>query len=183
MNKLLKSVGLLAVAGFLVVNAGVKNSWADPWKTETHVVTVNVPDVLTLTSDTPNIVLNFDTWTLGSETNVVPVVYTFEANNMTQAADAPVVNVNLDNPFDRVDLQAKVGSVNRVSGNAGIQAISSDFVTIGTSNTSLANKTVDSGTDGKMFKGNVGISYKGVATGDVPSGAQIHNLYVTFTTV
>ena len=159
--------------------------YADDFTTVNHTVTIDVPEVLSLSADAGNFTLTFpDFVTTGSETDTKTVVYTVKSNNMGQADDSAAMNANLDFLYDRVDLKAQVGSYTKVSGNTELAAASAGFVTIDADvpGVALANKA-NSTDDGRVLNGSIPVTYKGVATADVPSGPQTHILYVTLTTI
>lgn len=148
-----------------------------------HNVTVDVSERLTITADTGDFTLTLSNWVSGSESDQKTVVYSLESNDMGQADGDTAINANIDFAYDRIDLKAKVGTYTKVAGNTEVAAINGDFVTIGTSNVAIAKKanTVE-GSDGKLLKGTLPITYKAVATADVPKGPQTHLLFITLTT-
>lgn len=166
---------VLALANFSV-------AYAVDFKTVGHSCTVSVPDSLSITADTTDITLTFTTYNTGSETNQKTVQYTVVANNMRQADGQAAINVNLDSLFNLVDLKAKVGTYTKVAGNTSLAAANADFVTIGTSNTGVANKASSTG-DGMILNGTIPITYKGVAKADLPTGNETHLMFVTLTTI
>jgi hypothetical protein len=102
---------------------------------------------------------------------------------MGQADGSAAINANLDFAYTDVDFKAQVGSYNRISGNADLAAANAGYVTIGTSNTAIANKdNTDAGTDGKILNGTLPVTYKAVATDNLPTGSQVHFLFITLTT-
>jgi hypothetical protein len=180
-KKIMKTALLILVCGVLALG-NISVAYAVDYTTVGHSCTVSVPDSLSITADTTDITLTFTTYDAGSETNQKSVVYTVVANNMRQADGQAAINVNLDSPFSGVDLKAKVGAYTKVAGNTSLAAANADFVTIGTDNVGVANKASSTG-DGKILNGTIPITYKGVATADLPTGNETHLLFVTLTTI
>ena len=180
----MKKVGIVALS--LLVGLGSATiGYAGDFVTTSHVVTVSVPEVLSISSDAANFTLPFQGYAKqGDESWAQTVTYTVESNNMRQSDGSPAINANLDFPYDRVDLKADMGNYAKTSGNTSLVENASGFVTIGSQNVTLANKgNTDQGSDGKMLRGTFPVTYKAVATGDVPSGDQLHILYVTLTSI
>lgn len=176
--KVLRLVVILAVIAFSIIPTAL----AAQWVTAQHVVKINVPDALAITADTTDITLTMPSYVSGSISNQVTVTYTVTANSMSQADGAAAININLDNPYDRINLQAKAGTYTKVSGNTSLVAVGSAFVNVPTTNLAIANKTASTG-DGKVLNGKIPVTYQAVASADVPTGQQIHNLLVTLTTI
>ncbi len=177
-KQLFKGMVLAAVIGFF----GVSNAQAD-FETLGHQVTVAVPEVLSITADTDAFTLTFASPDSGAETNSKTVVYSVSANDMGQADGDTAINANLDALYDGVDFKAQVGSYNKIAGNTELAAANAGFVTMGTSNLGIAKKAnSEAGTDGKLLEGTLPITYKAVATEDLPFGAQAHYLFITLTT-
>ena len=180
--KTIRRITRLIAFGALICFSGASVGNA-AFTTVGHQVTITVPEVLSLTADTGNFTLTFSDWVSGSETDQKTVVYSLESNDMGQADNDTAMNANIDFAYDRIDLKAKVGAYTKVAGNTEVAAIDPDFVTIGTANVAIAKKAnTTAGSDGKLLKGTLPITYKGVATGDVPSGPQTHLLFITLTT-
>ena len=183
MKRMFKAIGAIAVA----VLIGVSNPLAGIAAEETteSTVTVSVPEVLSISSDASSFTLPFQEFPkAGIESWAQTVTYTVQSNNMQQADGAVALRAHLDFPYDRIDLKAQVGTYSKTSGNTELVAANSDFVAIGTSNVTLANKgNTAEGSDGKLLDGTIPVTYKAVATDDVPSGDQIHILDVTLTTI
>lgn len=181
MERLIKTVGVVTLS----VLVGVSNPFiglaAEVVAQST--VTVSVPEVLSISSDATSFTLPFQEYAkAGVESWAQTVTYTVKSNQMQQADGAAAITAKLDFPYDRIDLKAEVGSYTKTSGNTELVAAAPGFVTIGTSNVTLANKAnTTAGTDGKMLNGSIPITYKAVATDDVPAGDQIHILDVTLT--
>lgn len=181
MNTINRTIKLLALAG--IISFGWASAALANFQTIGHTVTVTVPEVLSITADTSAFTLTFADWVAGSETDTKTVVYTLNSNDMGQADGDTAINANLDFLYDRVDFKAQVGAYTKVSGNTELAAISGSYVTIGTANTAIAKKAnTESGSDGKLLKGTLPITYKAVASANVPSGPQTHLLFITLTT-
>ncbi len=181
MKKLIRSLKVVAVICFALLFS-LSSVYAADFKTVGHSATVSVPDSLAISADTTDVVLTFSNYVKDSESTSQTVNYTVLSNNMRQADGAAAINVNLDALYDRVDLKAKVGTYTKVTGNTSLAAANADFVTIGTSNLGVALKTGSTG-DGKILNGTLPITYKAVATADMPTGNQTHLLFVTLTTI
>ena len=178
MNKTIKLLVLAAIISFGWASAAFAN-----FQTVGHTVTVTVPEVLSLTADTTAFTLTFSDWVSGSETDTKTVVYSVNSNDMGQADGDTAMNANLDFLYDRVDFKAKVGTYTKISGNTELAAISANYVTIGTANTAIVKKAnTQASTDGKLLKGTLPITYKAVASANVPAGPQTHLLFITLTT-
>jgi hypothetical protein len=177
-NKVVQLMVLVALISFI----GAPAARAD-FETVGHQVTVTVPEVLSIAADTSAFTLTFADNVSGAETDTKTVVYTVESNDMGQADGSAAINANLDFAYTDVDFKAQVGSYGRISGNTDLAAANAGYVTIGTSNTAIANKdNTDAGTDGKLLNGTLPVTYKAVATGDLPTGSQVHFLFITLTT-
>lgn len=184
MTTTLRKIGIAALALALAWGSATIGYAAD-WVTTSHTVTVSVPEVLSISSDAPSFTLPFQAYAkAGDESWAQAVNYTVEANNMRQADSSPAINANLDFLYDRIDLKADMGDFVQTSGNTALVEAAAGFMTIGTSNVALANKgNTTLGSDGKLLRGSFPVTYKAVATDDVPSGDQTHILYVTLTTI
>ena len=177
-NKVVQLVVLVALISFI----GAPAARAD-FETVGHQVTVTVPEVLGISADTSAFTLTFADNVLGSETDTKTVVYTLESNDMGQADNDTAMNANLDFAYTDVDFKAQVGTYSRISGNTDLAATNAGYVTVGTSNTAIAKKAnTDAGTDGKLLNGTLPVTYKAVATDDLPTGSQVHFLFITLTT-
>jgi len=183
MKRILHLSACLTLALFVGLS-GMSVASAAEFETTSHVVTVSVPQVLSISADTSAIALTFSDFSTGSETDQQTVVYTVSSNNMGQADGATAINANLDFLYDRIDFQAQVGAYTKVSGNTELAPAQAGFVSIGTSNVAIANKANSTlGSDGRILNGSIPVTYKAVATDDVISGDQIHSLFVTLTTI
>lgn len=184
MTTTMRKIGIVALA-LAIAWGSATIGYAADWATTSHTVTVTVPEVLSISSDAPSFTLPFQGFAkAGDESWAQTVNYTVEANNMRQADGSPSINANLDFLYDRIDLKADMENYVRTSGNTELVEAASGFVTIGTNSVTLANKgNTDQGSDGKLLRGTFPVTYKAVATSDVPSGDQIHILYVTLTTI
>lgn len=184
MKNALKTIGAVALS-VLIGMASPRLVLAGDWVTTSHTVTIAVPDVLSISADTADFTLAFEGYVgINDESSAETVTYTVESNNMRQDDGAAAINANLDFEYDRIALKADVGTYTKTAGNTELVEAGSGFVTIGTSNVTLANKgNTEEGSDGKTLKGSLPITYKAVALADVPSGDQIHTLYVTLTTI
>ncbi len=181
MKTINKSIKLLVLAG--IICFGWASAAFANFQTVGHTCTVTVPEVLSITADTSTIALNFSDWSTGAVSDTKTVVYTVNSNDMGQADGDTAINANLDYLYDRIDFKAKVGSYTKVGGNTELAAISSNYVTIGSSNTAIAKKAnTTSSTDGKLLKGMLPITYQAVATANVPAGPQTHLMFITLTT-
>lgn len=184
MTTTMRKIGIVALT-LAVAWGSATIGYAADWVTTSHTVTVSIPEVLSISSDAATFTLPFQGYAkTGDESWAQTVNYTVEANNMRQADSSPAINANLDFLYDRIDLKADMGAYVRTSGNTELVEAESGFVTIGTSNVTLANKgNTDQGSDGKLLHGTFPVTYKAVATSDVPSGDQVHILNVTLTTI
>ena len=184
METTMKKIGIVALS--LLVGLGSATvGYAGDFVTTSHMVTVSVPEVLSISSDAANFTLPFQAYAKqGDESWAQTVNYTVESNNMRQADGSPAINANLDFSYDRLALKADMGSYVKTSGNTSLVEAASGFVTIGMQNITLANKgNTTQGSDGKLLRGTFPVTYKAVATDDVPSGDQVHILYVTLTSI
>lgn len=182
MKTTLKKVNVVVLTVLIGLGTAATGFAAD-WVTTNHAVTVQIPEVLSISSDASSFTLAFQDYiNTGEESWSQTVTYTVQSNNMRQADGSPAINANLDFLYDRLDLKAQVGSYTKTSGNTEIAAEQAGFVTVGTDNVTLAKKA-NSLMDGKLLNGSIPIMYKAVATGDVPSGDQTHILNITLTTI
>ena len=145
-------------------------------------VTIEVPSYLFINGDQKDLRLTFSDYKAGAESNTQDVIYTVSGNNMTQPEGAPAVSARLDDSFSDIDLKARVGSYIKESGNIELGPVSSDFVSIGNSETAIAKKSNSTG-DGKLLRGQVAISYKAVATATLKAGEYSRQLTLTLTDV
>ena len=184
MKTTMKKVGIVALS-LLMALGTTPLGFAGDWVTTNHTVTIQVPEVLSIASDAASFTLHFPGYAKqGDESWAQTVNYTVQSNNMRQADGSPAINANLDFPYDRLDLKADVGSYAKTSGSTELVEAQSGFMTIGTDTVALANKgNTAQGSDGKLLNGTIPVTYKAVATDDVPSGDQIHTLFVTLTTL
>ena len=182
MKKLLRSIGIAS----LVVLMGLSNpAFAADFVTKQHVVTVSIPEVLSITADVTNFTLTFPGFVQTNDESTMKVVnYTVQSNNMRQADGATAINANLDFLYDRLDFLADPGAYTKTSGNTEITEAAAGFIKVLATNTVLAKKAnTVAGSDGKLLNGTMPITYKAKATGDIPGGDQIHQLFVTLTTI
>lgn len=184
MKTLLKTIGTAALSVMIGMGSSVTGFAAD-WVTTSHAVTVAIPEILSISADTASFTLSFSGYVkTGDESTTKTVNYTVESNNMRQADGSAGINANLDFLYDRLDMKADIGNYVKTSGNTGLVEAASGFVTLGTANVALANKgNTTINTDGKLLRGSIPITYKAVATSDVPSGDQTHVLFITLTTI
>jgi len=113
------------------------------------------------TADQSSFTLNFSDFTSGAMTNAVEVTYS---------------------TFPNIDFKARVGSYSKEGGNTELGAVSSDFITVGESETVLARKANSTG-DGKLLRGQLETSYKAVARAPLTSGRHSQQLTITLTDV
>ena len=151
-------------------------------ETSSNRITIEVPPYLFINSDQRDLRLTFSDYKTGAESNTETVVYTVMGNNMTQSDGAPAVIARLDGSFPAIDFKARVGAYLKQGGNMELGAISSDFVSIGDSETPLARKANSSG-DGKLLRGQIEVSYKAVATVPLTAGQYSQQLTLTLTDV
>lgn len=151
-------------------------------ETFTNQVTVEVPSYLFIEGDRKDLNLTFMGYQAGSETNTQMIVYTVMANSLGQTDGAPVVTAKLGGIFPNMDFRARVGAYTKEGGNAELGALSSDFITVGESETVLARKTNSTG-DGKVLRGQIEVSYKAVAASSLKAGSYSQPLSVTLTDV
>lgn len=184
MKTTLKKLTVVVLTVFIGLGTATMGFAAD-WVTTNHAVTVQIPEVLSISADASSFTLPFQDYiTTGEESWAQTVIYTVQSNNMRQADASPAINANLDFAYDRLELKAEVGAFSKTSGNTEIAAQAAGFVTVGTNNVTLAKKTGSTiGGDGKLLNGSIPITYKAVATDNVPSGDQTHTLYITLTTI
>lgn len=184
MKNLNKAAQLVVLVG-LISFIGAPAAHAS-FQTVGHQVTVTVPEILSISADTSAFTLTFADNISGSETDTKTVVYTLEANDMGQADGDTAINANLDNLYTDVDVKAQVGTYARNGtnpGNTSLAATNAGYVTIGTSNVAIAKKaSTDAGTNGKLLNGVLPVTYKAVAKADLPTGSQVHYLFITLTT-
>lgn len=184
MKKLLNSMTAITLAALIgMVNPG--SVLAVDFVTKQHGVTVQVPEILSIAADTTNFTLTYAGYIkTNDESSTKTVTYTVQSNNMRQADGATAVNANLDALYDRLDFLADVGTYTKTSGNTEIAEAASGFVKVEATNTAIAKKAnTVSGSDGKLLNGTIPVTYKAKATGDVPAGDQIRQLFVTLTTI
>ncbi len=184
MKTLHKSVVALALSAAMGLVSPYAALAAD-FVTKQHGVTVSVPEILSITGDVTNFTLSFTGYAkTGDESDTKTVTYTVQSNNMRQADGAAAVNANLDVLFDSMDFLADVGTYTKTSGNTELAESASGFVKIGATNTAIAKKAnTIAGSDGKLLNGQIPITYKVKATGDVPTGSYSKQLFVTLTTI
>lgn len=152
--------------------------------TATHAVTVTVNSIISLSADQSAFTLTLPDFLSGTESNTQVVNYTVKANNIAQAVGAPALSANLGSLFSNTDLKATVGSYSATGGAAATLAAASgagsgSYVTIGTSSTTLATR----GGTTKIMRGSIPVTYKAVATADLPAGSSTQTVTVTLTDV
>ena len=181
----MKTILALAVSAVL----GIVNPYtvlAADFVTQQHGVTVDVPEVLSIAGDVTNFTLSFSGYvSANSETNTKTVTYTVQSNNMRQADGATAINANLDAllPYS-MDFLADVGAYTKTSGNTGLAESAAGFVKLVAANTAIAKKAnTTSGSDGKLLNGQIPITYKIKANGEVPTGSYGNQLFITLTTI
>ena len=170
---------LLALILMMVL---ASNASADV-KNVQHAATVSVPSILEISADTSAFTLTMPDFISGTESNTKTVVYTVRSNDMGVADGGTVIDSTIDFAYDRIAIKAQVGTYTAsAGGNTGLTASGAGYLTIGTTNTALAKKAnTTAGSDGKILKGTLPVTYKAVATADMPAGDQTHLLYVNIT--
>lgn len=184
MKTLAKKVSALAfIAGICSLPL---SAIAADFVTQQHGVTVEIPEILSISADASTITLSYPSAYVAesAESSAQTVTYTVQSNNMRQADAATAINMNLDVLYDRLDFLADVGAYSKISGNTELAEVAAGFKSIAASNTAVAKKTnTATGSDGKLLRGTIPVTYKVKATADVPSGNQSRQLFVTLTTI
>jgi hypothetical protein len=183
MSKIAKCLNVAIIAAVFSMMS-TPAALAVDFVTLSHTTTIAVPETISITSDVGNFTLTMPSNASGAVSNTQAVVYTVKANKMRQADGAPGINANLDFAYDRINFQAQVGLYTKVGGNTELVAapVVGGWHTIGTSNVAIANKTA-SVAPGDILDGTIPVTYRAVATANMPSGNQVHILFVTLTTI
>lgn len=137
---------------------------------------IQVAEFLSLQASSSSMTLVFNNFTSGSMTNTVSMSYDVSSNNARQATN--VFLANLTTLFPQIDLQADFASYANNGGNARLVEAASGFVTIGTTNTTLANKQTIS-SNGRTLIGTATVNYRAVAKADLEAGNQVGYLTIT----
>ena len=172
----------IAVLVLILTVVVASNASADV-KNVQHAATISVPAILELSADTSSFTLTMPDFISGTESNTKTVVYTVRSNDMQVADGGTVMDAAIDFDYDRLALKGQVGSYTATAGgNTGLTAAAAGYMTISTTNVALAKKAnTTAGSDGKILKGTLPVTYKAVATADVPAGDQTHLLFVNIT--
>ncbi|GEM_PF-2880330 len=181
----LKTVLALAVSAVMGLMSPCTGLAAD-FVTQQHGVTVDVPEVLSISGDTTNFTLSFSGFVAAnSESNTKTITYTVQSNNMRQIDGGTAINANLDALLPHsMDILADVGTYTKTSGNTELAESASGFVKMVVANTAIAKKANTTvGSDGKILNGTIPITYKAKANGEVPTGSYANQLFVTLTTI
>jgi len=168
---------LILIACFLIAPSG----YADQ-KMVSHGVTIKVPPAISLFGSQSDLDFAFNGNKAGEETNEVTVEYSVFANALQQADGANVLTATLDNRLSDMDFQASVGAYSKTSGDTELVPAQAGYVTVQDSETSLAVKSGSVGS-GQLLKGTLPVTYKAVATSDLPSGTKSQRLTITLTDV
>lgn len=167
---------------FLIFFLGLQGFVSAAEKGTHHTVAIHVPSTLNLASSQQNIDLNFPGTQPGTETNAFIVSYTVDSNGMSQSDGNPALLAQLDSLIPGMNIRASMGNFSRTHGNTELAAVSSDFITIGSNTTVLAQKANSSG-NGHLLRGNFPITYKAVADTELISGNYTRQLTVTLTDI
>ncbi|MBI4972083.1 MAG: hypothetical protein HZC17_09700 [Candidatus Omnitrophica bacterium] len=146
------------------------------------IVTINAPPVLSIIDDTGGfLLLSFDGFSPGSETNVGVVNYTIQSNTMATGTVADALSARLSGPFTDIEFKASAGSFT----NAGtpdfssLQSTSAGFITIGIADVALASKQPGTGDGDVLLDGTITVNYKAVLSTDHAAGIENQSLIVT----
>lgn len=134
--------------------------------------TVLVPNVISITDTVGNFTLTFADVVSGSLTNRQTVVYDLKANNMPNTALAGVVSAKISALLSGITIKGDPADTSTNNGSAGnivLNQSGSGDITVGTTAVSLLNKAATIGAQGKVLKGNVGVSWVAVADRDLAS--------------
>lgn len=154
-------------------------AWASQ-DSETHQVTIQVPEILSIEASASNFTLALNDFVSGSESDSQTIQYTVKSNKNLAAQGAVLIKAKLDSNFQDLDLSADVGAYTKQGGNASLTEAASGNVKILATDTNLAKKVTDSG-NGRIIRGVLPITYKAKATADLSAGQQVRTLTLTFT--
>lgn len=174
--RVLRAAGLSLI--LVMSGAGVYQGAYAASDTTTHSVTISVPTTLSIAADTSNFTLTMSDFVSGAQSNTQTVNYTITSNNNNVAANGTVLSAALGSAFTDLNLFADPGTYTRSGGNFNLVEAAAGNITIGTTSTALAKKTIVSGT-GKITRGTLPVAYKAVATQDLAAGTQAQTLTIT----
>ena len=135
----------------------------------TQGITLDVPAVLSIEASTADISLTFADYKSGSNSSTQDVTYTVSCNNMLQADGNLALKGKLDGLFTDIDFKADPGAYNKLGGNTELVEVASGYITVDTTDTTLANKGNSTG-DGKVLNGTIPVTYQATATADLAAG-------------
>ena len=135
----------------------------------TQGVTLDVPAVLSIEASVADISLDFADYTSGSASSTQDVTYTVSCNNMLQSDGSVALKAKLDGLFTDIDFKADPGTYSKTGGDTELVEATSGYITIGTTDTTLANKGNSTG-DGKVLNGSMSVTYMATATADLAAG-------------
>ncbi|MFA6600737.1 MAG: hypothetical protein WC352_00315 [Candidatus Omnitrophota bacterium] len=141
------------------------------------VINLDVTRSLDFTSDQSSFQLTFDNYRQGAVTNEVSVNYTFSGNSVTRMTD--LVSARVDQDLPGINFQAQMGAFSKKSGDAVLVPSRSGFATLGTLDTGLANKVIQSGS-GLIVDGTASITYRAAAAQNLSAGQHTVVIIVTF---
>ena len=137
----------------------------------TQGVSVNVSSELSIAASASDISLNFADYASGTNSSTQDITYTVSCNNMIQGDGSLALKAKLDSLYTNIDFKADPGTYTKSGGNTELVEASSGFITVGTTDTALANKGNSTG-DGKVLDGTIAVTYMATATDDLASGPQ-----------
>ena len=169
-------VAIMMIGGLCVAPAAYAADFV------TQGVTLDVPAVLSLEASTADISLTFADYASGTNSDTQEVTYTVSCNNMLQTDGSLALKAKLDSAFTGIDFKADPGTYNKVGGNTELVEASSGYITIGATDTALANKNNSTG-DGKVLDGTIPVTYMATATADLAAGSSTQYLDVVLVNV
>lgn len=142
---------------------------------------LNAPPVLSITDETGDFTLVFTDFVSGAVSSTQEVTYRVQANNMAAGTVSPAVTAELGSTFDSAGLEADVSSYSNLGDPefSTLEEAQSGYTEIGTSATSLANKSPGTGHGEFCLDGNLVITWRAKLTADTPAGSESRSLIVT----
>lgn len=141
------------------------------------VLHINAERSISFTADQSSLNLTFLSFRKGATTDTAQVTYTLSGNDVNRMQD--LILVRMDAEIPGINLQVQAGPYSKRAGNASLVPSKSGFVNLSTTDTGLANKTID-GSDGKILDGTLTMSYRAELTEDQTAGQRIVIVTVSF---
>lgn len=156
-------------------------AWADSADSRHTITVVVVNPGLSISDDSGDFSLSFERGDQGAASSTHVVNYRVNGNGLPASSLEGVVTARLAGTAEGIDLQADVGRFTNhgTPGNIELREHSGGFQTVGTVPIALADKEATSGTQARVLNGSIPVTWKAVATKDLPAGQHPVTLTVT----